>query len=238
MRICEAKREPELDVPIKQTKNSKSWRDEVSVWSLGSVDLRWCWSDLEKGFLLTTRGSFVTLTKKGKRAKENSERQQVIGERERERERERVLVVAWWGREKNPKQHGGGDSSEMREEQRGGRSVSVWSHEPWSPVPVCGGPGSRSRRRRRPRRRWWTRRTRTRNRSHRCSRAATPGCPCPTWPCPPRSPRTASGGARSASPAPPPARSAPSPPAPPPAPAPACATAASTRRGRPLASSR
>jgi len=38
--------------------------------------------------------------------------------------------------EKNPKQHDGDDSSEMREEQRGGRSISVWSHEPWSLVRV------------------------------------------------------------------------------------------------------
>jgi len=178
---------------------------------------RRCSGDEGKGFPLTSRGSFVTLTKIGKRAKENSEREQGIGERE----------YWWWGREKNPKRHGGGV---RRGSSREGGCVGVWrSHEPLSPARV-GGPVSRTRRRRR--RRWSTRRSRNRSPSRRCSRAATPGCRGPTSPSPPpRGPPTGTGGA-SASPAPPWARSAP-----PPA-APACTTAASTRPGRPRAASR
>ena len=45
---------------------------------------RRCSGDEGKGFPLTSRGSFVALTKKGKRAKENSEREQGIGGGERE----------------------------------------------------------------------------------------------------------------------------------------------------------
>lgn len=34
MRICEARRGPELDVRSKQTKNSKKWGNETSGWKL------------------------------------------------------------------------------------------------------------------------------------------------------------------------------------------------------------